>query len=132
MDIDALFESTTVVDGLISYYYRRESQGRESAEMVRAEDFNEVTRISGINIGIYNVSRHLETLIEQVNYVEENSTSMVIRSAEDLERWARRAFREWALRPRPLATYLRILLDNPALLRPALEIGLESFGWARG
>jgi radical SAM superfamily enzyme YgiQ (UPF0313 family) len=53
-------------------------------------------------------------------------------SAEDLERWARRAFREWALRPRPLATYLRILLDNPALLRPALDIGLESLGWVRG
>ena len=53
-------------------------------------------------------------------------------SAEDLERWARRAFREWALRPRPLATYLRILLDNPTLLRPAVEIGLESLGWARG
>jgi len=53
-------------------------------------------------------------------------------SAEDLERWARRAFRAWALRPGPLATYLRILLDNPALLRPALEIGLESLGWAGG
>jgi radical SAM superfamily enzyme YgiQ (UPF0313 family) len=52
--------------------------------------------------------------------------------AEDLERWARRAFREWALRPRPLWTYLRILIDNPSLLRPALEIGLESFGWAQG
>jgi radical SAM superfamily enzyme YgiQ (UPF0313 family) len=52
--------------------------------------------------------------------------------AEDLERWARRAFREWALRPRPLWTYLRILVDNPALVTPALEIGLESLGWARG
>jgi radical SAM superfamily enzyme YgiQ (UPF0313 family) len=52
--------------------------------------------------------------------------------AEDLERWSRRAFREWALRPRPMWTYLRILLDNPALWGPALEIGLESLGWARG
>jgi radical SAM superfamily enzyme YgiQ (UPF0313 family) len=52
--------------------------------------------------------------------------------AEDLERWARRAFREWALRPRPLWMYLGILIDNPALVRPALEIGLESLGWARG
>jgi radical SAM superfamily enzyme YgiQ (UPF0313 family) len=52
--------------------------------------------------------------------------------AEDLESWARRAFREWALRPRPLSMYLRILIDNPALLRPALEIGWESLGWARG
>jgi radical SAM superfamily enzyme YgiQ (UPF0313 family) len=53
-------------------------------------------------------------------------------SAEDLERWARRAFREWALRPGPLWTYLKILLGNPVLWRPALEIGLESLGWARG
>jgi hypothetical protein len=52
--------------------------------------------------------------------------------AEDLERWARRAFREWALRPGPLWTYLKILLGNPSLWRPALEIGLESLGWARG
>jgi radical SAM superfamily enzyme YgiQ (UPF0313 family) len=52
--------------------------------------------------------------------------------AEDLERWARRAFREWALRPRPLWTYLRILIDNPLLLRPAVQIGLESLGWAHG
>jgi radical SAM superfamily enzyme YgiQ (UPF0313 family) len=52
--------------------------------------------------------------------------------AEDLERWARRAFREWALRPGPLWTYLKILLGNPVLWRPALEIGLESLGWARG
>jgi hypothetical protein len=52
--------------------------------------------------------------------------------AEDLEAWARRAFREWALRPRPMWTYLRLLIDNPALWGPALEIGLESLGWARG
>jgi radical SAM superfamily enzyme YgiQ (UPF0313 family) len=52
--------------------------------------------------------------------------------AEDLERWAQRAFREWALRPRPMWTYLRMLIDNPALWGPALEIGLESLGWARG
>jgi len=53
-------------------------------------------------------------------------------SAEELERWAQRAFREWALRPRPMWTYLRILVDNPALWGPALRIGLESLGWARG
>jgi anaerobic magnesium-protoporphyrin IX monomethyl ester cyclase len=50
--------------------------------------------------------------------------------AEDLERWARRAFRAWALRPGPMLTYLRMLLSSPSLWRPALEIGLESLGWA--
>jgi radical SAM superfamily enzyme YgiQ (UPF0313 family) len=52
--------------------------------------------------------------------------------AEELERWARRAFRAWALRPGPGLTYLRMLLGSPSLWRPALEIGLESLGWAAG
>jgi len=52
--------------------------------------------------------------------------------AEELEKWARRAFREWALRPAPIWTYLHMLLDSPSLWRPALKIGLESAGWARG
>ena len=52
--------------------------------------------------------------------------------AEELEQWARRAFREWALRPGPALTYLGMLLRSPSLWRPALEIGLESLGWAAG
>jgi radical SAM superfamily enzyme YgiQ (UPF0313 family) len=53
-------------------------------------------------------------------------------SAEELEQWARRAFREWAFRPKPLWTYVKILAGSPSLWRPAVEIGLESLGWARG
>lgn len=49
--------------------------------------------------------------------------------AEDLERWARRAFREWAFRPGPLWTYAKMLLGSPSLWRTALEIGLETLGW---
>ncbi|HQE92428.1 MAG TPA: radical SAM protein [Anaerolineae bacterium] len=52
--------------------------------------------------------------------------------AEDLERWAKRAFREWALRPGPLWTYLKMLGSSPSLWRAALDIGLESLGWVRG
>ena len=52
--------------------------------------------------------------------------------AEELEQWAQRAFRAWALRPGPALTYLRMLLGSPSLWRPALEIGLESLGWAAG
>ncbi|MBC7228504.1 MAG: radical SAM protein [Thermoflexales bacterium] len=52
--------------------------------------------------------------------------------AEDLERWARRAFRAWAMRPGPALTYLKMLLTSPSLWRSALEIGLESLGWAAG
>jgi anaerobic magnesium-protoporphyrin IX monomethyl ester cyclase len=46
--------------------------------------------------------------------------------AEELERWARRAFREWALRPGPMLTYLRMLVKSPSLWRPTVRIGLES------
>ena len=52
-------------------------------------------------------------------------------SAEDLERWAGRALREWALRPGPLWTYVKMLVSNPRLWGPALRIGLENLGWAR-
>jgi len=52
--------------------------------------------------------------------------------AEELERWARRAFRAWALRPGPGLTYLKMLLSSPSLLKSAVEIGLESLGWATG
>jgi len=52
--------------------------------------------------------------------------------AEELERWARRAFRAWALRPGPALTYLKMLLSSPALWRSAVEIGMESLGWATG
>ncbi|MDF1514224.1 MAG: radical SAM protein [Anaerolineae bacterium] len=50
-------------------------------------------------------------------------------SAEDLERWAKRAFREWAFRPGPMLTYAKMLLGDPALIRAGLRIGLETLGW---
>jgi anaerobic magnesium-protoporphyrin IX monomethyl ester cyclase len=50
--------------------------------------------------------------------------------AEDLERWAQRAFREWAFRPAPMFTYFKMLLGSPSLWRAAVDIGLESLGWA--
>lgn len=53
-------------------------------------------------------------------------------SAEELERWAQRAFRTWALRPGPMWTYLKMLVGSPSLWRAALEIGWESLGWLRG
>ncbi len=49
--------------------------------------------------------------------------------AEDLERWARRAFREWAFRPGPMFTYLKLLLGDPGVLKSAVRIGLETLGW---
>ena len=49
--------------------------------------------------------------------------------AEDLERWARRAFREWAFRPGPMFTYLKLLLGDLSLISSAARIGLETLGW---
>jgi anaerobic magnesium-protoporphyrin IX monomethyl ester cyclase len=52
--------------------------------------------------------------------------------AEELERWAQQAMREWAMRPGPMWTYLKMLMGSPVLWRSALEIGWESLGWLRG
>lgn len=49
--------------------------------------------------------------------------------AEDLERWAARAFREWAFRPGPIMTYLKLLLTDVGLIKSAVRIGLETLGW---
>ncbi|MFP4346223.1 MAG: B12-binding domain-containing radical SAM protein [Anaerolineales bacterium] len=49
--------------------------------------------------------------------------------AEELERWAKRAFREWAFRPGPMLTYAMMLAGDPALLKFALRIGIETLGW---
>jgi len=52
-------------------------------------------------------------------------------SAEQLEAHAQRAFRQWALRPGPVWTYLRSI-NNLAVLRSALGIGLEQLAWIAG
>lgn len=51
--------------------------------------------------------------------------------AEDLERWQKRALREWAMRPGPALTYLK-MLATPGALRSALEVGIGHLRWIRG
>ena len=51
-------------------------------------------------------------------------------SAERLEYWQRRAFREWAFRPGPIWTFLKSI-NSLAVLRSAVEIGLGTLGWVR-
>lgn len=51
--------------------------------------------------------------------------------AEDLLYWQRRAFREWALRPRPMLTYLKSM-NTWQGLKSALNIGLQTVGWLKG
>jgi anaerobic magnesium-protoporphyrin IX monomethyl ester cyclase len=54
--------------------------------------------------------------------------------AEDLMYWQRRAFREWALRPGPLWTYVKMLFSDTHTFKRAVRVGLEHLRWvaARG
>jgi radical SAM superfamily enzyme YgiQ (UPF0313 family) len=52
--------------------------------------------------------------------------------AEKLMYWQKRAFREWALRPRPMFTYLKMLLSDPATIKSALNVGLQHLSWSSG
>ncbi|MCZ7547440.1 MAG: hypothetical protein M5R40_29735 [Anaerolineae bacterium] len=47
---------------------------------------------------------------------------------EQLMYHQRRAFREWAMRPGPMLTYLKSL-NNLSVLKSGIEIGLETLGW---
>lgn len=50
-------------------------------------------------------------------------------SAQDLLRWQRTAFREWALRPGPALTYLKMLLGDYRTFKRAIWVGLEHLSW---
>jgi anaerobic magnesium-protoporphyrin IX monomethyl ester cyclase len=52
--------------------------------------------------------------------------------AERLEYWQKRAFREWAMRPGPMFTYLKMLVSDISTVKSALDIGLQHIGWTRG
>ena len=51
-------------------------------------------------------------------------------SAERLLYWQRRAFREWALRPGPMFTYLKMLLSDSSTFKSAVSVGLQHLSWA--
>ncbi|MBE7529466.1 MAG: radical SAM protein [Ardenticatenaceae bacterium] len=51
-------------------------------------------------------------------------------SAERLLYWQKRAFREWAFRPGPIFTYLKMLMSDVSTLRSALSVGLQHLSWA--
>jgi anaerobic magnesium-protoporphyrin IX monomethyl ester cyclase len=50
--------------------------------------------------------------------------------AERIEYWARRAFREWALRPGPMWTFVKSMNSWQAL-RSAVNVGWQALGWMR-
>ncbi|MBK8900820.1 MAG: radical SAM protein [Anaerolineaceae bacterium] len=50
-------------------------------------------------------------------------------SAERLLYWQRRAFREWALRPGPIMTYLKMVASDVSTVKSALSVGLQTLSW---
>ncbi len=50
--------------------------------------------------------------------------------AEELLYWQKRAFREWAFRPGPMFTYLKMLLSDWSTVKSALSVGLQHLSWA--
>ncbi|MEW6179845.1 MAG: radical SAM protein [Chloroflexota bacterium] len=52
--------------------------------------------------------------------------------AERLLYWQKRAFREWALRPGPILTYLKMLFSDFSTMKSAISVGLQHFEWQTG
>ena len=50
--------------------------------------------------------------------------------AERLLYWQKRAFREWAFRPGPILTYLKMLVSDWSTIRSAISVGLQHLSWA--
>ncbi|RPI86212.1 MAG: radical SAM protein [Chloroflexi bacterium] len=50
--------------------------------------------------------------------------------AERLLYWQKRAFREWAFRPGPMFTYLKMLLSDWSTIKSALNVGFQHLSWA--
>jgi radical SAM superfamily enzyme YgiQ (UPF0313 family) len=51
-------------------------------------------------------------------------------SAEELLYWQKQAFREWAFRPGPILTYLKMLVSDRSTLRSALNVGIQHLTWS--
>ena len=52
--------------------------------------------------------------------------------AERLLYWQKRAFREWAFRPGPIFTYLKMLMSDLSTFKTALSVGLQHLSWQSG
>ena len=53
-------------------------------------------------------------------------------SAEQLLYWQKRAFREWAFRPGPIWTYIKMLFSNPQTFKSAFDVGFQTLKWQAG
>jgi radical SAM superfamily enzyme YgiQ (UPF0313 family) len=69
---------------------------------------------------------------EQVDMDKETVLDYPDLPAERLMYWQKRAFREWAFRPGPIMTYLKMLLTDKSTFRSAVQVGLEHLQWSTG
>jgi radical SAM superfamily enzyme YgiQ (UPF0313 family) len=69
---------------------------------------------------------------EQVDMDKETVLNYPGLSTQQLMYWQKRAFREWAFRPGPMFTYLRMLLYDFSTLKSALSVGLQTLRWQSG
>jgi anaerobic magnesium-protoporphyrin IX monomethyl ester cyclase len=49
--------------------------------------------------------------------------------AERLLYWQKRAWREWAFRPGPIFTYMKMLLSDISTIKSALSVGMQHLSW---
>ena len=49
--------------------------------------------------------------------------------AERLLYWQKRAWREWAMRPGPIMTYIKMLFSDLSTVRSALSVGVQHLSW---
>jgi radical SAM superfamily enzyme YgiQ (UPF0313 family) len=69
---------------------------------------------------------------EQVDMDRETVLDYPQLSADRLMYWQKRAWREWALRPGPAFTYLKMLLSDPSTFMNALSVGFQHLIWQIG
>ncbi len=69
---------------------------------------------------------------EQVDMDKETVLDYPDLPAERLMYWQKRAWREWALRPGPAFTYLKMLFSDPSTFTNALSVGIQHLVWQVG
>jgi len=70
-----------------------------------------------------------DTRWEQVDMDKETVLDYPVLSAERLIYWQKRAWREWALRPGPAFTYLKMLISDFSTFKSALNVGIQHLIW---
>jgi len=66
---------------------------------------------------------------EQVDMDKETVLDYPDLPRERLMYWQKRAFREWAFRPGPIFTYIKMLFSDWTTFRSALSVGLQHLTW---